>query len=182
MKDTPRVYVYLGKKPLTLDNWRTGLQQGNSFITRGPMLFFQVNGEPPGSVLKVNKGPSGFAVTAIARTPNGPIPVEVLYSGEVILTTSETSFEVTLEDSGWLAVRCEGAHSNPVYIHVEGRPAGSAKAARKFIPIIERLSDWVHTKGLFYDENQKKEVLRVIEEGRAVYEKIIKTANELRRE
>lgn len=182
MKDTPRVYVHLGEEPFTLDNWRKGLQEGNSFITRGPMLFFTVNGEPPGSILKVKNRQSGFQVMAKALTPNGPIPIEVVYNGKVVQKTSETSFQLGLDDSGWLAVRCEGAHSNPVYIHVEGRPAGSAQAAQKFISVIDRLSDWVSNKGLFYSENQKKEVLKIIEEGRGVYEKIIETAKDLERE
>ncbi len=182
MKDTPRVYVNLGEDPYTLDNWRKGLQKGNSFITRGPMLFFTVNGEPPGSILNVKNGHSGFQVMAKALTPDGPIPIEVVYNGKVIKKTSETSFHLGLEDSGWLAVRCVGAHSNPVYIHVEGRPAGSAQTAQKFISVINRLSDWVSNKGLFYSEDQKKEVLNIIEEGRAVYEKIIETSKAMERE
>ena len=182
LKDTPRAYVHLGEEPFTMDNWRKGLQEGNSFITRGPMLFFSVNGEQPGSTLNVKKGQMDFQVAAKALTPNGPIPVEVLYNGEVILKTSETSFQVTLKDSGWLAIRCDGAHSNPVYINVEGRPAGSAEPAKKFIQIIDRLSDWVKEKGLFDNQNQKKEVLKVIEEGRAVYEEIIDRAGVLGRD
>jgi hypothetical protein len=181
MKDTPRVYVNLGDTPFSLDNWREGLKQGNSFITRGPMLFFSVNGSQPGSTLEVKKRQTNFQVDAKALTPDGPIPVEVVYNGEVILKTSETSFQVTAEDSGWLAVRCEGAHSNPVYINVEGRPAGKAEPAQKFIKIIDRLTDWVKTKGLFDTESQKEEVLKVIGEGKTVYEEIIARAQALGR-
>ncbi len=141
IKNTPRVYVNLGEEQFTLDNWRESLKQGNSFITRGPMLFFSVNGEQPGSTLELKKGQLDFQVDAKALTPDGPIPVEVVYNGEVILKTSETSFQVTIKDSGWLALRCEGAHSNPIYINVEGRPAGMAEPAQKFIQIIDRLTD-----------------------------------------
>jgi hypothetical protein len=181
IKNTPRVYVNLGEQKFTLDNWRESLKQGNSFITRGPMLFFSVNGEQPGSTLKAKKGQLDFQVDAKALTPDGPIPVEIVYNGEVILKTSETSFQVTIKDSGWLALRCEGAHSNPVYINVEGRPAGKAEPAQKFIQIIDRLTDWVKTKGLFDTKTQKEEVLKVIGEGRAVYEQIIKRAEQLGR-
>lgn len=181
MKDTPRVYVNLGEEQFTLDNWREGLKQGNSFITRGPMLFFSVNGKQPGSTLEVKKGQINFQVEAKALTPDGQIPVEVVYNGEVILKTSETSFQVTLEDSGWLAIHCEGAHSNPVYINVEGRPAGKAAPAQKFIKIVDRLTDWVKTKGLFDTESQKEEVLKVIGEGKTVYEQIIERAEKLGR-
>ncbi len=181
MKNTPRVYVNLDDASFTLDNWRKELQRGNSFITRGPMLFFSVNGSLPGSTLEVKKGQTDFQVDAKALIPDGAIPVEVVYNGEVILKTSETSFQVTVEDSGWLAVRCEGAHSNPVYINVEGRPAGQAEPAQKFIKIIDRLTDWVKTKGLFDTKTQKEEVLKVFGEGRAVYEQIIVRAQGLGR-
>lgn len=181
IKDTPRVYVNLGNEEFTLDNWRRNLQNGKSFITTGPMIFFKVNGEQPGSTLNVEKGPVTFEIDASALTPDGKIPVEIVYNGEVVLSDAEVSGKITLEDSGWIAARCEGAHTNPVYIKFKDRPAGYAEPAEKLIRTIDRLSQWVNTKALFYDENQKREVLEIIGKGREVYEKIIKRAEELGR-
>ncbi|UCD61097.1 MAG: CehA/McbA family metallohydrolase [Flavobacteriaceae bacterium] len=181
IKDTPRVYVNLGNEEFTLDNWRRNLQSGKSFITTGPMIFFKVNGEQPGSTLNVEKGPVLFEIDARALTPDGKIPVEIVYNGEVVLSGTEIPGKITLEDSGWIAARCEGGHTNPVYIHFKDRPAGYAEPAEKFITTIDRLSEWVNTKALFYDENQKREVLEVIGKGRAVYENIIQRAAELKR-
>ena len=181
IKDSPRVYVNLEGKDFTLDNWRKGLQAGKSFITHGPMLFFKVEGEYPGSTLTVREGPVEFQVEAEALTPNGNIPVEIIHNGEVILKNTEVSTKITFKDSGWIAVRCEGAHSNPVYINFEGRPPGYAEPAEKFIKIIERLTEWVETKALFYNEDQKEVVLGVIAQGTDVYEKIIERADELGR-
>jgi hypothetical protein len=181
IKDTPRVYVNLGNEEFTQDNWRRNLQSGKSFITTGPMIFFKVNGEQPGSTLNVEKGPVSIEIDARALTPDGKIPVEIVYNGEVILSGTEVPGKITLEDSGWIAARCEGGHTNPVYIHFKDRPAGYAEPAEKFIRTIDRLSEWVNTKALFYDENQKREVLEVIGKGRAVYENIIQRAEELKR-
>ncbi|WP_019669317.1 CehA/McbA family metallohydrolase [Eudoraea adriatica] len=181
IKDTPRVYVNLENEEFTLDNWRRNLQRGKSFITTGPMIFFKVNGEQPGSTLNVEKGPVSLEIDARALTPDGRIPVEIVYNGVVVLSGTEVPGKITLEDSGWIAARCEGAHSNPVYIHFKDRPAGYAEPAEKFITTIDRLSEWVNTKALFYDENQKREVLEVIGKGRAVYENIIQRAAELKR-
>ena len=181
IKDTPRVYVNLENEDFTLANWRRNLQNGKSFITTGPMLFFTVNGEQPGSTLSVKKGPVQLQIDARALTPEGEIPVEIVYNGDVIYTSTEVSSQITLEDSGWIAARCKGAHTNPVYINFEGRPAGNAGAAKKFIKIIDRLSEWVNTKALFYDEHQKNAVLEVIGQGRDVYENIIHRAGELNR-
>ena len=181
IKDTPRVYVNLEDEDFTLDNWRKGLQNGKSFITNGPMLFFKVNGEHAGSVLNISEGIAEFEVEAEALTPDGNIPVEIIYNGEVILKTTNVSTKITLKDSGWIAVRCEGAHSNPVYVNFEGRPAGYPEPAERFIKIIDRLAEWVETKALFYDDEQKKAVLDVIGQGRDVYEKIIERAEDLGR-
>ena len=35
-----------------------------------------------------------------------------------------------VDDSGWIAARCNSAHTNPVYIYFEGRPAGFAAPAK----------------------------------------------------
>lgn len=181
IKDTPRVYVNLENEEFTLDNWRRNLQSGKSFITTGPMLFFRVNGEQPGSTLNVEKGSVSLEIDARALTPNGKIPVEIVYNGEVILNGTEVPGQITLEDSGWIAARCEGAHTNPIYINFKDRPAGYAEPAEKFIEVIDRLSGWVKTKALFYNENQKEAVLEVIGNGRAVYENIIQRAEHLER-
>ncbi|WOK05275.1 CehA/McbA family metallohydrolase [Imperialibacter roseus] len=181
IKDTPRVYVNLEDEPFTLDNWRKGLQQGKSFITNGPMLFFTVNGEQPGSVLKAGKMPATFEVMTQALTPKGNVPVEIVFNGKMIASTTDKITKITLEDSGWLAIRCGGAHSNPVYVDFEGRPAGYAEPAQRFIAIIDRLAEWVETKGLFYEADQKKLVLEELDKGKAVYAKIIKKAERLGR-
>ena len=181
IKDTPRVYVDLGDSPFTLDSWRKGLQAGNSFITNGPMLSFSVNGQAPGSELKLGKGPVDVEVAAEALMPNGPVPVEIVYNGKVIASTSEKATTITLDDSGWLAIRCGGAHSNPVYVSFVERPAGYAEPARKFIGHTERLEEWVRTKGLFDSDDQKQVVLEELKKGKAVYQEIIALAERLGR-
>lgn len=175
IKDTPRIYVNLEGKPFNLQNWRQALQYGRSFYTSGPMLFFKVNGELPGATLNIEE-PTTFEIEAEALTPDGKRPIEIIYNGEVIQSGTELKTTITIEDSGWLAARCEGAHTNPVYINYAGRPAGDAVAAKKFINVIDRLAQWVEEKGLFYQDKQKEEVLKTIAEGRAVYEKIIEQA------
>ncbi|MCO6475395.1 MAG: CehA/McbA family metallohydrolase [Phaeodactylibacter sp.] len=182
IKDSPRVYAHLGDQEFTLENWTTGLRRGNSFITRGPMLFFSVNGQLAGSEISLSKRAADVRVEANALSPIGEERVELVYNGNVIGSGAALDTLVTLNDSGWLAARCEGAHSNPVYIHFEGRPAGMAAPARKFIRIIDRLEEWVQQKGLFDHEGQKQEVLAVISQGRKVYEDIARRAEELGRE
>lgn len=172
IKDTPRVYVNLDKKPFTLTNWREALQAGRSFITRGPMLFFKVNGQLAGTEFNVSGKQAKFEISANAVSPAGELPVEIVYNGKVIGSGTDLNEAVTLQDSGWLAVRTEGAHSNPVFINFKGRPAGMSEPAERFIEITDQIERWVSTKGLFYSEEQKQEVLKVLEEGRKVFEEV----------
>ena len=181
IKDSPRVYVNLEDQKFTLKNWLAGLQRGRSFITRGPMLFFSVNNLQPGSEIALGKDGAQVRVQAKAMIPSGQVPLEIVFNGEVIASGLEVSTNIKVEESGWLAARCEGAHSNPVYIRLAGKPAGKAAPAQKFINIIDRLEDWVQQKGLFDNEAQKQEVLNVIGEGRQVYQDIIKQVKEAAR-
>jgi hypothetical protein len=47
--------------------------------------------------------------------------------------------------------------------------------------VIDRLEEWVRTKGLFDTQEQRETVLGVITEGREVYETIIDRAHRLGR-
>lgn len=181
MKDTPRAYVYLGDESFTLENWQEGLRSGKSFISKGPMLFFTVEGKRPGAQLHYPDLPQTVAVTASALTPEGPQPVEIVLNGEVVARGTNLSQSIRLEDSAWIAARTNGAHSNPVYVTLEGRPRGSAAEARQFIETIHRLEEWVRTKGLFDEPGQKETVLNLLNEGRTVYEGIIERAQRLGR-
>ncbi|MDG1571865.1 CehA/McbA family metallohydrolase [Robiginitalea sp. M366] len=178
IKDTPRVYVNLQGKPFSLENWREGLQAGRSFITKGPMLFFEVNGQLAGSEIPARGKKTVLRVKAQAMSPEGDLPVEVIFNGKVIHTGQNLDMPLTVEDSGWLAIRTSGAHSNPVFISFKGRPAGMSGPALRFIEITETLESWVRNKGLYDTEEQKQEVLGLLEKGKAVFEAIARKARE----
>lgn len=182
MKDTPRAYVYLGQGSFSVDNWLDGLRQGRSFITKGPMLSFTVEGNLPGGKLHFPTRPQELTVNASALLPEGSQPVEIIVNGEVVARGTDLSQTITMEDSGWIAARTEDAHSNPIYVTLEGRQRGFAAPAREFIEVTQRLEEWVRTKGLFENDEQRETVLNVLGEGRAVYENIIDRAQRLERE
>jgi LmbE family N-acetylglucosaminyl deacetylase len=106
--------------------------------------------------------------------PGGPADVEVIVNGEVVAKGKDINKPIRLKESCWIAARCGGAHTSPIYVTLEGRRRGSAKEAREFLGVIDRLTEWVNTKGLFDSAKEKEAVLDVIRQGRSVYESIVK--------
>jgi hypothetical protein len=178
IKDSPRVYVHLGAQEFSFDNWRQRLAEGRSFITKGPMLFFEANGLKPGGELQLNNEDHLVTVTAQAQLPNKNAEVEIIFNGDVIYTGTDVNTSLEINDSGWLAARCEGAHSNPIWINYKGRTPGDSIAAKKFIGIIDQLIQWVNHKGLFDSHEQQQEVLSVLTAGKEVYLKIVSQAGD----
>ncbi|MHC4531786.1 MAG: hypothetical protein ACYSXD_09525, partial [Planctomycetota bacterium] len=157
------------------------LKQGRSFITKGPMIFFTVEGQRPGARLNYSKRPKEVAIRASAVLPEQSIPVEIIINGEVVSEGKDIDKSIRLEDSCWIAARCSDAHTSPVYITLEGRPRGSGKEAKEFLGVIDRLTKWVNTKALFDSPRQKQIVLDIIRQGRAVYESIVQREQALKK-
>ena len=173
MKDTPRAYVYLGDKSFTQDNWLDALKHGKSFITFGPMMSFTIDGVMPGDKLNYDSYPKSVLVKAKALLPGKSVPVEIVVNGKVVEKGVNINKEIILDDSCWIAARCDGAHTTPVYVTLAGRPRGSVKDAAEFIGAISKLEEWVKTKALFDTTAQKETVLKVLESGRNIYEDVI---------
>lgn len=113
-----RVYVNFAG-PFTAEKWFAALREGPSFVTNGPMLFFQV---------KVEGATARLHVEARAREPLDR--VEIVANGEVVqwypIASGATAFqaETTLDARrySWVAARCflresdtlRLAHTSPV--------------------------------------------------------------------
>jgi hypothetical protein len=138
-----RVYVHL---PIgfTYSGWLRGLNEGRSFVTTGPMLFVQVNGQDPGHVFAHAEPGRTYHLTgtAVSAVPLGRI--ELIINGTVFRTvqpanrrTDEGALEslldvrVPITESSWIAVRCfedrpdkrvRFAHTGPWHVEVPGKP------------------------------------------------------------
>ena len=134
-----RVYVSLDAQ-FSYGDWLTGLRNGRSFVTTGPMLFARVNGQHPGAT--ISGGRSTLQAQILSEYPLKM--VDVVQNGRVIpivnrSTTqtkdgawaTEVTVESTHETSGWLCVRCtedrpDGrlrfAHSAPWWMEIPNKP------------------------------------------------------------
>jgi hypothetical protein len=122
-----RTYVYLSDLPLTAENIVRALKEGRSFISRGALLIFTVNGALPGSM--VSDRPTTVKVWVQSVHPLDRI--EIVHNGKVVHSfalNGKTSFEgeISLElDDGWVlaqAIRKDDqltlAMTNPVFIRL----------------------------------------------------------------
>jgi putative membrane-bound dehydrogenase-like protein len=125
--------------PLAIPDWMRAAAEGRSFVTTGPLILLEVDGEKPGVILRKS------SVTARVRVRCEVTPVtnvELIVNGRTAerLTVSpadgrgkwlELSKLLTLKESSWIAARAYSttpggrpdaeAHTNPVYVYLNGR-------------------------------------------------------------
>ena len=188
-----RVYVQT-EEAFTYESWLRGLQQGRTFITNGPALFLEADGESPGACLDSRSGARKLSVR-VEWSSHYPLRrLEVVGNGEVaesrVLVEEADQREgvwelmVEMDGDGWLAARAYGeardsfmqsvyAHTSPIYLG-SGLP-GEAKvkpAATFFARGIEEASQNIRRSGRFTQDEQREEVLHLFEEGRKVYARL----------
>jgi len=115
-----RTYVNFAG-PFAVEKWFTALREGPSFVTNGPMLFFNVKRD--GTRMKAS-------VEAHAREPLDRI--EIVANGEIVqwypvapgLADYQADFTFNAQKYSWMAARCflrQGdtlrfAHTSPIYL------------------------------------------------------------------
>jgi len=154
-----RVYVHL-PDGFSYDAWKRGLEAGRSFVTTGPMLFAQVNGRDPGAVFPAKAGDL-FQLTGSIVSEQPVAFAELIHNGSPVQLlrvqnrrTPAGAYEntltadLTLAESGWLAVRCwedrpEGrvryAHTAPWHVEISGKPLLAPPEDRAFL--VTRMHD-----------------------------------------
>ncbi|MCA9052407.1 MAG: CehA/McbA family metallohydrolase [Planctomycetaceae bacterium] len=137
-----RVYVHVPGE-FAFDKWMDGLNAGRSFVTTGPLLVCEFNGGDPGQTI-VARGPTRLKIRGTAESVRPLAAIELILNGDVVreipvqnqrseagVYTTTIDDEITLESSGWVAVRCfeehpsrrnRFAHTGPVHVDITGRP------------------------------------------------------------
>jgi hypothetical protein len=147
-----RFYTYVDG-PFNYKSWKAGLAAGNTFVSSGPMLAFEVNGQLPGSKLPVSKGAT-LHITAHAYGHPSQVPLqalEIVGHGKVLGRISATdsgqsaehlslNLDIPAEQGIWLAARAYGnrtqaAHTTPVYVQVDGKNFHNPATAPKYLKL-----------------------------------------------
>ena len=113
------MYVHC-PRGFSYDDWIKGLDQGRSFVTTGPMLLAEINGEVPGGKFTLPPGRSrSVKITGTVVSEQPVKSLEVLVNGAQVQTIPlkpkrnrdgayETRFKTSVELAGtsWVALRC----------------------------------------------------------------------------
>ncbi len=152
---------------LTLDRWLEAVRAGNTFVTNGPMLRFEVDGKEMGETVRIPR-PGTVAVEArvrFFRKRDLVTELELIENGVVVRTFPvgkrgsdriSVKFQHEVRQSGWLAVRASGlkrkdlpvraphAHSAPIYVSVDNttplaKTAEARRLARSWTVLLDDL-------------------------------------------
>lgn len=189
-----RVYVQTGNI-FTYENWLKGLAAGRTFITNGPALFLNLEGQSPGGWIESPKGQERRMSGEIKWQSFYPVDrVEIVVNGSVVKRYrprdldekryGNWAFDVFIESDGWVAARLFGAsrdsfaqaiyaHTSPVTVGT-GCPVKESKTSSSFfVRSIEKSIEWVGQNYLFSKNEHREEVLGLFHEGRKVYENLM---------
>jgi hypothetical protein len=181
-----RVYVHL-PNGFSYAEWLRGLNDGKSFVTTGPMLFVEVNGQDPGHVFKQQDKVQTYQITGSTASAVPLERIEIVVNGAVVQKpkpanrpTKAGAFESTIDarisigESSWIAVRCfenrpdkqvRFAHTGPFHIQVAGKPLRPRRQEVEYL--IERVADQIkRSSGVLPQAalDEYREALRVYKE------------------
>ena len=138
-----RTYVHLDGEP-DFAAWLRGAVKGRSFVTTGPLVLLDVDGERPGGVVrKTGAGPTRVHARVRVISEVAPVQtVQLIVGGKVVFEQTVPAGEgqgrwieleraIELSRSSWIAARAFGrapsgapdaeSHTNPVYVDFDGK-------------------------------------------------------------
>ena len=134
-----RTYTQMGELEFTYEHWMAAVKAGNTFVTVGPLVEMQVEGEWPGSHVNLPAGGGTVNVSWQVASVSVPIDqVEIVVGGLAVeqvnvdkTLSASGSAEINVQQSTWIALRVRGsykgehgeiaAHTSAVQVLVEGQ-------------------------------------------------------------
>jgi hypothetical protein len=184
-----RVYVHLGKD-LSYEKWWEGLRAGRSFVSNGPLLRCQANGELPGHVFHESAGKElGIRVSAVLSTQDPVSSIEVVTNGRVDhavpVLAGRKKYDlgsVKFDQSGWFLIRVIAdnpktfrfASTAPYYVEIGTTGRRISKASAQFF------LDWTRERAQrikLEDPIQRAEVLEFHERAEGFWRDLVNQSN-----
>jgi hypothetical protein len=181
-----RTYAQLlPDQELTYRHWIEAVRAGRTFVTRGPLVSLSVNGQGPGSVVRVPADAATVKVSATARSVTPFERLELILNGDRVAdarsdpatatapATAAIEAELDIPAAGWLAVRGIGgdpphvsAHTSPVYVEREGqapRPDPKKLASESFLQSsLDKTLEWVTHRARCDTDRQRAQLTEIL--------------------
>jgi hypothetical protein len=178
---TVRTYSKISKnREFTYDEWKKAVRNGQTFVTYGPLLNFNVDGKTMGDRIEISSKGGTLDVNWHVASVTVPITsVELIVNGEVREKESISSNNVEghwtfkAKKSCWLALLVRGhyedkpeiitAHSSPVMVDVRGSKLYSEVDALTILEQIEGSLAYLDTIGTRADDVSYKRMRLLLE-------------------
>ena len=194
--DWPRIFPLLGPERALVkaepgesayDAWEEGVRQGAVMVSNGPLLEFTVNGKSSGATeswsgsSKVLKGEASVVfhrpIEKLEIVVNGR--VVAIRGGDTKKAALQLPFETEVTESSWIAARAsslhrEGeyeiwAHANPAYFLKDDEPVYVEADRAAVREHWEKEAEYYRNPSLVFEqEEQRQQLLRIVEETRAI--------------
>ncbi len=170
--------------------WLAGLRAGRTMATNGPLLGFELDGQGPGSEIRIAAGKkldySGFLRSMVAVDH-----LEIVVNGEVLRKldsskdhrSADLKGSLDIQQSSWVLLRAwnEGpsvdvldiypyATTNPVFVQVADQPMHSSKDADYFMAWIDRIAESAATHPDYNSDAEKQQVMSHLSQAKARFE------------
>jgi TolB protein len=126
---------------LSVSSWLDAVRRGRTFMSTGPLLLLEVEGQEPGGEVRfAANGPQSVRVKTEALSITPMDSLQIVVNGKIVRTVhARDRARMTFDDSvaipqgGWIAARILGphskyigddyafAHTSPVYVVRDGR-------------------------------------------------------------
>ena len=178
---TVRTYAKIDRhRPFAYASWKTAVRNGNTFVTYGPLVNFDVDGNVPGSWIDLSSSGGTLDVTWKVESVTVPMSrVELVINGEIRESTrvdtekAEGYWSVKIDKSSWLALLVRGhyadkpeiitAHTSPVMVRVDGSAFFAAADAITILEQIEGTLAYIDTIGTRAEDAVYKRMRLIIE-------------------
>jgi hypothetical protein len=195
-----RVYAQI-EGPLTADKMWNSIRAGRSFATSGPMLTLTAGGESIGGSIEIKSSqPQAVLIHTTVQSIDKLESIQIVHNGQVVasrdlsvestdaVVKAELKFTVTPNRSGWIASRAlyrapdgllRQAHTSPIYLSVDDKPAASADDARYMLRWLQQLASIAKQQpDRFPDTEAQQSVLSVYAEAHTRYTQIMHAAQQ----
>jgi len=181
----------------TPEKLHSGLKQGRTFVSNGPLLGLDLDGKHPGDDIPLAE-PTTLPYHASLRSIVPIDHFELIFNGRVIAshrldqlrTQADVSGDVEIPASGWLVLRAWNDHADPkvqdiypyastspIYVTIDRQAPRSPEDAAYFVSWLDRVIAGATARSDYNSPQEKQKTLQYLNAARTVFQTRTETAH-----